>query len=115
MANSYDIVVDQGSDKNLPLTFKDSDGNLLDLNGYAAAMQVRKTIEAAEAADELTTENGRITIDADAGTVTLQFPHAVTSAMAAGRYVYDLELLTEDTVTRVMEGAFILRREVTRV
>ena len=115
MANVYDIVVDQGSDKQLPLTFKDSDGNLLDLNGYTAAMQVRKTVEAAEAADELTTENERIKVDASAGTVTLLFPHAVTSAMAAGRYVYDLELITEDTVTRVMEGAFILRREVTRV
>ena len=115
MANIYDIVVDQGSDKQLPLTFKDSEGSLIDLNGYTAAMQIRKSADAAEAVDTLTTENGRISIDIEAASVTLIFPHATTSAMSAGRYVYDLELITGETVTRVMEGAFILRREVTRV
>lgn len=40
MANVYDIVVDQGSDKQLPLTFKDSEGSLI---GYTAAMQIRVT------------------------------------------------------------------------
>lgn len=115
MANRYDLSIDQGSDKNLPLIFKDAEGELLDLTGYKAAMQVRKTLESDEAADTLTTENGRISIDPETATVTLLFPHETTSAMAAGRFVYDLELISDDTVTRVMEGVFTLRREATRV
>lgn len=115
MASTYDIVVDQGSDYSLPFKFKDAEGTVKDLTGCTARMQLRRTPQADAVADELTTENDRIEVDATAGTVTVIFPHAVTSALDAGRYAYDLELIDADgDVTRVLEGAVILRQEVTR-
>jgi hypothetical protein len=41
------------------------------LVGYTARMQVRSTLESAEALIELTTANGRIALGGSAGTITL--------------------------------------------
>jgi hypothetical protein len=43
----------------------------INLTGYTARMQVRSTLESAEALIELTTANGRIALGGSAGTITL--------------------------------------------
>ena len=63
----YNISLNQGSSYTLPIVLKDGEGQAIDLTGFTAAMQVRIVPEAEDYIDELTTENGRITIEAEAG------------------------------------------------
>lgn len=114
MAGRYTINVDQGSTWNLALTYRDSNGAAVNLTGYTARMQVRPALESATITATLTTENGGIALGGAAGTIALTLSATATAAITAATYVYDLELVTGSTVTRIVEGDFIVRREVTR-
>jgi predicted RNA-binding protein with PUA-like domain len=108
------MVCDQGSTFSLIFTIK-TDGTPWNLVGnYTARMQVRSFLNADTVLIELTTANSRISFSAG-GTVTLSLTSTDTTALPAGRHTYDLEF--EDgagTVTRVLEGKFVVRGEVTR-
>lgn len=115
MAGRYNMVCDQGSTFSLVFTIK-TDGTAWDLVGnYTAKMQVRSFLNADTVLIELTTANSRISFSAG-GTVTLSLTAANTTDLIAGRHTYDLELTQTSTsvVTRVLEGKFVVRGEVTR-
>ena len=112
----YNISLNQGSSYTLPIVLKDGEGQAIDLTGFSAAMQVRIVPEAEEYIDELTTENGRIVIFAEAGRLELSFPHEVTEKYPAGQFFYDIEIASAgDEVTRVLQGRLLVNAEVTRV
>ena len=48
------------------------------------------------------------------GQVTLSLTATVTAGLASGRYVYDVELTTGSTVSRVLEGLVTVSPEVTK-
>ena len=53
--------------------------------------------------------------DRAAGQVTLTLTSAASSSMAAGQYIYDLEIESNTgVVTRLIEGKVTLNREITR-
>lgn len=113
---TYAIKLNQGSTYTLPLILKDGEGALIDLSGYSAAMQIRIVPEAEEVIDELSTDNGRIVIDAENGKLTLSFPHEVTEQYPAGQFFYDIEIVSaDDEVTRILQGRIFINAEVTRV
>ena len=81
--------------------------------GFTARMQVRKDLEAASALIELTTENGRISITPNTGTVSLTITAADTAALQFGG-VYDLELVgSTGVIERLLQGNFNLNENVT--
>lgn len=111
-AATYNIICDQGATFQRQLTWTDSTGTAVNLTGYTARMQVRPTVDSSTLTLELTTSNGRITLGGSAGTIDLL---VLASAMTmAGDYVYDLELVYSTTVTRLVQGFFTVRAEVTR-
>jgi hypothetical protein len=115
MAGRYNMVCDQGSTFSLVFTIK-TDGVAWDLVGnYTAKMQIRSFLNADTVLIELTTANSRISFSAG-GTVTLSLTATDTTGLIAGRHTYDLELTQTSTsvVTRVLEGKFVVRGEVTR-
>lgn len=113
-AGVYKIVCDQGATFERLLTIKDSNGDLLDLTGYTARMQVRPEVESDSILVELTTENGRITLGDAAGTVSLYIAASDTAALDKSGF-YDLEIIAVDgTVSRILKGKFDLDPEVTR-
>ena len=115
MAAKYDIVMDQGATFSRAITWQDSQAVPVNLTGYTARMQVRDEVDSASAALSLTTENSRISLGGTAGTITLLVSAADTAAVAAGEYVYDLELVSgSGTVTRLIQGCFTVDAEVTR-
>jgi hypothetical protein len=62
-----------------------------------------------------TTENGYLSIEGSLGTVTLLIPPSNMESYEAGNYVYDLEVESpESETTRIVQGKFIVRAEVTR-
>lgn len=113
MAQFYEIVIDQGTTCEQELSLFNEDDSPVDLFGYTARMQVRSSPSSPKVVDELTTENGRIKISG--GMLTLHWKAEKTSSIPAGGYRYDIEIESADgNVERILEGALIIRREVTR-
>lgn len=111
MAILANLFIDQGTDYSITIDTTDSAGEILDLTGYTAASQIRKTYSSANATQTFATS-----INASAGQVTLTLSDTQTNAMEAGRYVYDLNITKTSTseTTRVVEGQVILTPGVTR-
>lgn len=122
MAATFDFIdegqvrraVYRGETLQRVFTYKDSDGVAVDLTGYSASMQVRKSL-ADGVALELSTVNSRITLGGAAGTVTLIVPATDTATIDVGQYFYDLELTSgSSVVTRLIEGRFQVKEAYTR-
>ena len=104
-----DITCYQGASFDKKLVWS-IDGTPVDLTTYTAAMQVRKT----HPTEEYTFEFGTITMN-DQGEILIEATADETADIPAREYVYDLELTEGETVTRLVEGTFLVTPEVTRV
>ena len=113
LAGTYNIITDQGTTFSRVLTYKDNAGIPINLTNYTAKMQVRPATDSSTVLVELSTANGRITLGGALGTITLNAPASVMD-FEGGVYVYDLELTTGASVTRVVMGSFTNRAEVTK-
>jgi len=90
------------------------DGTYVNVTGYTAAMSVKYSPTSVSTIIELTSANGKITVGTTDGKFTLNLTAAETTALAAGNYVYDLEVTAPDsTVTRLLEGGFTVYEGVT--
>jgi len=113
-ASTYDIAAEQGTDYTATLTYANSSGTAINITGYSARMQVRRSAGSADAVITLTSASG-ITLGGAAGTVAIAIPAAALTVVAAGNYVYDLELVSgAGVVTKLISGDFIVTGEVTR-
>jgi hypothetical protein len=112
-AGTWNIAVEQGADWAATVTWE-ADGDPVDLTGYSAAMQVRKSPGSVAALLELTDAAG-LTLGGAAGTIEITITSAQLSAIEAGDWQYDLELTSASgVVTRVLQGRFVVDAEVTR-
>ena len=110
MAIIANIFIDQGADFSITVDVSDANGNQLNLTGYTAAAQMRKTYESSSVSATFTTS-----IAAADGQVTLSLTDTVTTALSPGRYVYDLVVTDGSSIsTRVVEGQAIVTPGVTR-
>jgi len=113
-AGNYTFFAEQGATLERVITYTDSLDAIINITSYTAKMQVRTTAASATVILELTDTAG-ITINGSAGTLTLLVSASTMSAIAANTYVYDLEITAPSTkVTRLIEGKFIVKAEVTR-
>ena len=109
----YNITANQGETFNFSFTIS-TNSTPWDLTGYTARMQVRTTVEATDKLLDLTTTSG-ITLGGAAGTVAITVSATSMSALISGRHVYDIEVVSGGgTVTRILEGKFVVKAEVTR-
>ena len=89
-------------------------GSAVNLTGYTSRMQVREAVDSTAVAFSLVSGTG-ITLGGTAGTIALSAVATATAGIAAGQYVYDLELVSgTGYVTRLVEGNFVVYAEVTR-
>ena len=110
MAGFVELTLEQGANFNTVLDLKDAAGNILNLAGYAAAAQMRKSYYSTSAT------NFTVSItDASAGQITMSMNSANTSSVTPGRFVYDV-LITSGTgvKTRIIEGIVTVLPSVTR-
>lgn len=111
----HNLTCNQGATFKCTIVWTDPARKPIDLTGYTARMQVRETYESQTVSVELTTENGRISLDPLKGEVNLTIDAESTAELSPGLFVYDLELVSEELeVTRLLEGNFNVRPEVTR-
>lgn len=112
-ASIYDIICEQGTTLTRVVTYKDSSGNAVNLSSYTGRMKVRTARSAAGAYLVLSNGNG-LTL-ASNGEIEIVVPAATTAAIPAGKYKYDLEVVSAGgIVSRVIEGDFTVSGEVTR-
>jgi len=110
MAALANLTIDQGATFTSDVTVKDAQGNAFNLTGYTAVAKLAKGFASTKTRTNMTTS---IATDATTGVVTLSLTATETSALDAERYVYDLEITSGATVTRVIEGIITVRAQVT--
>lgn len=88
----------------------------MNLTGFTARMQIRKTVQDTAIVHTLTSENGGIILGGASGTVELNIPAATTATFTFDEAVYDLELIspTGTVSSPVNTSVVILTKEVTR-
>lgn len=106
MATKANLSIDQGSTFSCDVAISDENGDPLDMTGYTAAGQIRKSYASSNAVS--------FAIVLTNGNMNLSLTANQTSNVVAGRYVYDVELTKAGEVSRVIEGLVTIRPEVTR-
>jgi len=115
-AGIYNIIADQGATLSRTITWTTSAKTPINNTGYTARMHVRSNVTSNTTILVLTTENSRILLGGATGTITLTVSAADMTNVTSGQYVYDLELVApvSNVVTRLIQGNFSVRAEVTR-
>ena len=111
MAVLSNLSIDQGSDFSAEVIVEDTNGDVANLTGYTGAGQIRKTYSSSTATNFVVTVT-----NPGAGLLTLTLSNAVTNAMKAGRFVYDVEITetANGEKTRVVEGQVTINPGVTQ-
>jgi hypothetical protein len=115
-AGVLNLLVMQGSTFSRTISWQ-IDGEPVDLTGYTARMQIR-TVQVNTKPQRLlyslTSENGKLLVDRQNGSITMSIDAVNSATLPAGSHVYDLELVTGDYVQRLVQGRFDVSAEVTR-
>ena len=110
MAIVSNLTVDQGATFNAQIDITDDSGIAQNITGYSVAGQIRKTYDSTT----FTAFSASVS-NATGGTITISLTATQTNALAAGRYVYDVEITSGGgVVTRVLEGQVEVTPGVTR-
>jgi hypothetical protein len=93
----------------------------VNLTGYTAKLQVRSSHKSKVVILELSTSNGRITLgtggDMTTGAINLSISATDTAQLSIcddAKPVYDLEMTSGATVSRILQGNVIIAPEVTK-
>lgn len=112
MSAKFNLVCEQATTFNFQFQLK-NDNTPWNLSGYTGTMTVRPFVGANTTTVIASTDNGRMVLDALNGRVTVTIAASVTEGISQGRYAYDLVLQTGATVTRILEGRFVVTGAVT--
>jgi len=112
MATITNLYIEQGSTFNSVVTLRNQDGTTLNLTNYTVKSQFRKSYQSSVANNFTATVYGTSTN----GQVRLQLTATASSAIKAGRYLYDIEITNtlNNEKFRVLEGIIILSPEITQ-
>ena len=109
-ATCLDITIEQGADYVTPFTFG------FDLTGYAAYMQIRIAPNYPSYILNLSSAIGTLLINMTDETILPVIPASVSATILAGRYVYDLLLVSPAGLhSRAYQGKVYVSPEVTNV
>lgn len=140
MAAEYTITHDKGTTFKFHALYKSATGGAIDLDGQTARMQVRRSPDDTQLVLNITgsgvtnggstgefstgagiSGTGGITLNGSntgaAGTtggIYIQFDAVSSSNVPTGRLFYDLELVNGEEVTRIIEGRFEAKANITR-
>lgn len=117
-AGKYNFIIEQGTTFTLELQYKDSNSVPVDLTGYTGRMQIRPTIGSPTSyltlSSSIQPDGTGITFPTPvSGTINLYISAISSSQLTFDQGVYDLEIATGSTVTRLIQGNVQLSKEVT--
>ena len=100
MAAYTELNIEQYATFSTTINVEDTQGDAINLLGYSAASQIRKSYYSSTANTLIATITGTAN-----GEITLSMTAANTANLSPGRYLYDLVITAPDnTKTRVVEG-----------
>jgi hypothetical protein len=109
MATIQNLYIDQGTTFSLSLTVSDQFGDIKNLTDYTVAAQLRKSYYSSTSTNFTAVKSAPTD-----GEITISLTATQTSALKAGRYVYDIEITSEVETIRVLEGIIVVNPEVTK-
>ena len=113
-AAHYDMEIEKGTTFKYTLSYTDSTNNPINLTGYTAKMQIREQYISSEILAELSSANGKITINGTQGKILLNVPAHETDDYIWMSGVYDLVIISSGgEVTRLLEGGVSVSQNVT--
>ena len=112
MSAKFNLICEQATTFNFQFSIN-NDSVPIDITGYTGTMTVRPFVGSSTTTVVATTENGRMVLTGATGTVTVTLSSALTEPIVPGRYSYDLILNSGSTITRYLEGLFIVTGAVT--
>jgi hypothetical protein len=100
---------------NQSISYIDDDGAVIDLSGYTAKMDIRKTRNSEEAVVSIDTDEG-ITITGSTGKIDIAITPDMLAEVEEGNYVYDLFLITGGVPesSPVIFGNILIAHSVTK-
>lgn len=124
-AGKYSFTIEQGSTFSLQLEYKDNSGSPIDLTNYGGRMQIRPTLPSSTVylslSSSLQSDGTGINFSGSlgilpptSGAIGLYISATSSSLLDFDEAVYDLEIYSGSTVTRLLEGKVRLSKEVTR-
>ena len=108
MATKANLVIDQGATHTTDITVTNSNNDVFDLTGYTGAAQMRKHFSSSNST------TFAVSLGGNTGVITLSLTANQTTNLVAGRYVYDVEITSGNTIVRVVEGIVTVTPNVTR-
>ena len=121
-AANWTLVVEKGATCKLALTVTQLVGGVktaVDITGYHAYVQARKTFDTAVPFIDASTTNGQITLPAPTqGKILLKVPPSVTSLITATEGVWDFKIVppgsSVDDATFLLAGKVRIKDSATR-
>ena len=124
-AGRYSFIVEQGATTNIQINWTDESGSAIDLSGYHSRMQIRPTVESntiyLSLSSSLDSDGTGINLSGSNGTTPLSSGSLAiyisahsSSLLDFNEAYYDLEMVKQNTVTRLLEGKVKLSKNVTR-
>lgn len=111
MAAISNLFIDQGSDYSNIITVRAANGQPLNLTGFTAKSQLRKSFGSSVAY-----EFNATIFSAPTGKLRLQISAANSEQIPPGRYLYDVEITSQSgTITRVVEGIVTMTPQITKI
>lgn len=123
-AARYSFIIEQGATTNIQVTWQDESGSV-DLSGYGARMQLRpsatsETIYLSLSSSQQIDGTGLNMSGSDgetpvqSGSIGIYISAATSSLLNFDTAYYDLEMVSGNEVTRLLEGQVKLSKNVTR-
>lgn len=125
-AGRYDIQIEQGSDFELYITYKDTDGNNINMNQYGLArMQIRENTEgpillelrsdSPANPESYVAPESLITLGNSDPNFRIFVENSITESLNFDTAFYDLELVGQTgSVTKILRGSVKLIKEFTK-
>jgi hypothetical protein len=115
LSAKYNLVCDQATTFNFQFVIQDEVGTTVtpwNLTNYTFTMTVRPFVGSDTTTLLATTANGKITTDPLLGRIIVNFTSTDTN-ITPSRYAYDLVANSGGTITRILEGRFVITGGVT--
>jgi len=112
MSAKFNLVCDQATTFNFQFQILNNQ-TPWNLTGYTGTMTVRPFVGASTTTVVASTANGRMVFTPLQGRINVTLSADITADIVASRYSYDLVLNSGSSITRILEGKFIVTGAVT--
>jgi hypothetical protein len=112
LSAKFNLVCDQATTFNFQFQILNNE-TPWNLTGYTGTMTVRPFVGASTTTVVASTANGRMVFTPLQGRINVTLSADITADIVASRYSYDLVLNSGSSITRILEGKFIVTGAVT--